>query len=473
MTATTGGRAVGWAPQWWRSGVRTPLWWLVGASALGWLYVTQAWGMRLGYQFSPAVDAWATLGQTAEILVGLLFWMWRPRNVVGPLLIAWSTLSQVGYFADFLPHSRLVVTVALLFSWVFVGVYVWMLFAFPNGTIWNRWALAVLILVFVWQPLLYLPALMFVETGVPTVFGSTVVPSYLYVGHGWSGVHAWEQVWWVVGAALWVLVDVVLIARLWRATPGARRRLLPLYGLVIALFTFIFIYNAVHVAQDKPWADWFYYFWVASFGTSAVGAAWGLSRVRHARGAVSDLVVELGEVELGGVRDAFAHTLGDPSLVLGLWLPDRGVWADEQGRELMFRTIARGGSPISGSGSRCWFTTVICSISRGCWSRLARRLGWRSRTNACRRSCAPSWRSCVSRGRGSSGPATRSGGGSSAISTTAPNSSYWPSGWACSCSAGGSMGTMRRPRSSGRPSRSSSRRSASYGSSPAASIQPC
>jgi signal transduction histidine kinase len=34
------------------------------------------------------------------------------------------------------------------------------------------------------------------------------------------------------------------------------------------------------------------------------------------------------------VRDALARTLGDPSLVLGLWLPDRGVWADEHGREI-------------------------------------------------------------------------------------------------------------------------------------------
>ncbi len=254
MTATTAGRTVGWAPQWWRSGQRSPLWWLVGASAFGWLFVTAAWDVQLG--ITPAgVLAWQTLGQTAEILVGLLFWMWRPGNVVGPLLIGWATLAQVSAFADVLPQSRLAVTVSLLSYWVFVGVYVWMLFAFPNGTIWNRWALAVLVLVFVWQPLLYLPASLFIETGVPTFFAGTKVPSYLYLGHGWSGVHAWEQVWWVVEAALWVLVDVVLIARLWQATPGARRRLLPLYGLVIALFTFDFVYHAIHVAQDRPWAE--------------------------------------------------------------------------------------------------------------------------------------------------------------------------------------------------------------------------
>ena len=43
-------------------------------------------------------------------------------------------------------------------------------------------------------------------------------------------------------------------------------------------------------------------------------------------------------MEPGEVRDALARTLGDPSLVLGLWLPERGVWADEQGRELAIPT---------------------------------------------------------------------------------------------------------------------------------------
>ncbi len=338
---TTGELTAGWSPQWWRSGVRSPLWWLVGASALGWNLGMFLWDVQRG--ITPhGLLAWQVLGVTAEILVGLLFWMWRPRNVVGPLLVGWTSMAQVPSFADLLPHSRLAVTVALLSYWVFLGLYVWMLFAFPNGTIWNRWARPVLVLFFVWQLLLYLPASMFVRTGVPTWFGSTEVPSYLYVGHGWSGVHAWEQVWWVVEAVLWVLVDLVLVARLWQATPGARRRLLPLYGLVGPLFTFDLVYHAIHVAQDRPWDAWFPYFWFATFGTSAAGAAFGLSRVRHARSSVSDLVVELGEVEPGGVRDALARTLGDPSLVLGLWLPERGVWADEQGREIS----------VAGDGSR-------------------------------------------------------------------------------------------------------------------------
>jgi signal transduction histidine kinase len=68
--------------------------------------------------------------------------------------------------------------------------------------------------------------------------------------------------------------------------------------------------------------------------SSAVGAWFGLATVRRARGSVADLVVELGEVEPGQVRVALARSLGDPGLTLGLWLPDRQEWVDEQGTRL-------------------------------------------------------------------------------------------------------------------------------------------
>ena len=47
------------------------------------------------------------------------------------------------------------------------------------------------------------------------------------------------------------------------------------------------------------------------------------------------------------------------------------------------------------------------------------------RTSSSTPSCGPRSRSCAPRGRGSSRPATRSGAGSSATSTTAPSSGWW------------------------------------------------
>ena len=36
----------------------------------------------------------------------------------------------------------------------------------------------------------------------------------------------------------------------------------------------------------------------------------------------------------GGARAALAKAVGDPTLELALWLPDRGAWVDEEGREV-------------------------------------------------------------------------------------------------------------------------------------------
>jgi signal transduction histidine kinase len=74
---------------------------------------------------------------------------------------------------------------------------------------------------------------------------------------------------------------------------------------------------------------------------------------RWAKAAVSGVVVDLGEGD-SGVTKSLSRSLGDPSLVVGYWLPERGVYVDESGRpvELEARgrsvtTVEDGGSPLA------------------------------------------------------------------------------------------------------------------------------
>jgi signal transduction histidine kinase len=57
---------------------------------------------------------------------------------------------------------------------------------------------------------------------------------------------------------------------------------------------------------------------------------------------VADLVVELGEARSGTLRGQLSRALGDPSLEIGYWLPDRAVFIDAEGRVLAL--------PDAGSG---------------------------------------------------------------------------------------------------------------------------
>jgi signal transduction histidine kinase len=78
------------------------------------------------------------------------------------------------------------------------------------------------------------------------------------------------------------------------------------------------------------------WFWSGTFTGLAItlalsaGLLWGGA----GRGAVADLVVELERTPPGSVRAALARALGDPSLELALWLPERAAYVDAKGRPL-------------------------------------------------------------------------------------------------------------------------------------------
>jgi signal transduction histidine kinase len=66
----------------------------------------------------------------------------------------------------------------------------------------------------------------------------------------------------------------------------------------------------------------------------AAGLLAGLLWRPWEQGAVTDLVIELGENRGRTLRDELARALADPTLEVGYWLPDRGVFVDAQNRPL-------------------------------------------------------------------------------------------------------------------------------------------
>jgi signal transduction histidine kinase len=74
----------------------------------------------------------------------------------------------------------------------------------------------------------------------------------------------------------------------------------------------------------------------------AGGLLAGLLVAPWQRPAIADLVVELGEARSGTVRGQLSRALGDPSLEIGYWLPDRAAFVNAEGRVLAL--------PDAGSG---------------------------------------------------------------------------------------------------------------------------
>ena len=119
----------------------------------------------------------------------------------------------------------------------------------------------------------------------------------------------------------------------------------------------------------------------------------GLLRARLARSAIGDLLVDLREpAEPGALRDALARALRDPSLELAYWVPEYEAYVGIDGEPLR-AADATAASPRSSSAaarrSPRSSTTPRCRTSRSWSAPSPPRPGSRSRTSACRPTCAP------------------------------------------------------------------------------------
>jgi signal transduction histidine kinase len=124
-----------------------------------------------------------------------------------------------------------------------------------------------------------------------------------------------------LGAAVMVAVALTLAAAVRLAGMDADRAVLWAYEVVIGLV-------AAWLFADLLWGRW-------------------------AQAAITGLVVDLGELgDAGPLRDRLARALGDPSLILGYWLPGEGRYVDETGRpvELPIAGAERAVTPIEQDG---------------------------------------------------------------------------------------------------------------------------
>ncbi len=136
----------------------------------------------------------------------------------------------------------------------------------------------------------------------------------------------------VARTAVIVVIAAVMVQR-WRvATPTARRAL----GLVLGAL----LVSAVAFAPYLATAESDLAFWNSALGLAPallsiivpLSFLVGMLRIRLQRGAVADLVVELGTAPSAArIRDLLARALGDASVELAFWRPDAEAYVDPNG----------------------------------------------------------------------------------------------------------------------------------------------
>ena len=149
-----------------------------------------------------------------------------------------------------------------------------------------------------------------------------------------------------VGLLVFSGAFLVVVVRKWRAgSPAARRALTPILA-VGASAGLVGVAEGVMQAWYLSAYDPHSWFWIERLLLLAAPVAFleGLLRTRMSRAAVGELVVELGRARVpeGRLRKALARRLGDPSLQIAYFRPERGDYVDERGHPMNLRGVGSG-----------------------------------------------------------------------------------------------------------------------------------
>ena len=253
-------------------------------------------------------------------------WRMRPERKTGNLLLA----CVVAWWFALLIETRvpIVWTLSSLFQIAIIPLLYYLVLAFPEGRLTTRWSK---IVVGLWIAFWAQGAIMSVFYD-PAAFGCTDCQPGLNVFLIRSEPTYIETVARLLRP--FIVIDLLfvgtLVARLVRASPPRRRVLFPLYVPAATWSLSFFAYGVtqlIALVQIYEPPTIAYHLSLLGFAISLLFVPLlflvGLTRLHGRRARVSDLVLELGQLPTPErLQDALRRTLGDPSLAVGIWVPD-------------------------------------------------------------------------------------------------------------------------------------------------------
>ncbi|GAA5064614.1 hypothetical protein GCM10023259_056130 [Thermocatellispora tengchongensis] len=249
------------------------------------------------------VDVAAVAGPACFVGAGVVAWRSRPRNRMGPLLVA-AGLAWVPHQVQLpLPQE-----VAALVSAPWPAVMAHLAVAFPTGRLCGTWARVVTGAAYACAAVMGARRLAGAEAGAAI---------------GTAGTYAM--------VAIGLAIIALQVGRLRGSSVTRRRALVPVVGAaVVATAVFIALKPPLIAGVSAP---------LLSLGVQLALAAMPLAylavllRRRMDKGGVAGLVVRLtGEPPPAALQAALAEALHDPGLRVGYWVGESGRYVDADGR---------------------------------------------------------------------------------------------------------------------------------------------
>jgi signal transduction histidine kinase len=269
------------------------------------------------------VVGWGFIG------AGLYAWARRPDNSLGSLMVA----TGFAWFVAGLSSSDVPVlfSISLWFGSIWVVTAMHMLLAAPDGTV-SLGDRRILTVAYLLVTVGLLPIVLVYDPATDC----DDCPENIFMIAGSEGVeNVASSVVNLIGVVLVALVIRSLVRRWRRATRSERRLYAPMYGAGVA--TLLALIGQLALLSTGSEGDALVVASLMSMVPFALvpylflGA---LARTRFIQGgAVGELVARLGEAPAaGGLREALADALEDPTLELLYWLPEAQRFVDASGR---------------------------------------------------------------------------------------------------------------------------------------------
>ena len=304
------------------------------------------------YELRGVSVAFAVLGGFGFVGAGLYAWSRRPDRKIGALM----TLIGFAWFAAMCAGSgnAVVFSIAVMASNIFAAALIHLLLAYPDGELHTR---GDRITVWLGYLLVTVGTLPLYTLQNPISDCPECPPYVLDV----ADIEAVDAIGNPVVNVLGVLILMRVFSRVasrWRAASPPRRRILgPVYSAgTLTLVLLAFALSVQLLSLPEGFGDGAFFTASAVFVLLPYLFLGGLVRSRVLQaGAVGGLMTGLAETpDPGCLADELARALGDDTLTLAFWLPERGRYVDSTGQEVALPRAGSGRSvtPVERDGAR-------------------------------------------------------------------------------------------------------------------------
>lgn len=280
------------------------------------------------------------------VVAGILAATRRPGSRMGALMV----MAGLVWLVAELGNSEIpaLTAIGLILATVPLAIVFHLLLAFPSGRLRGRASVITVLVGYFVCTVMQAPQYLF---GGGSEGPWTVLQVYDSAGLADAGL--WAQ--WGVGSCVTVATAVILWRRWRRIAPEGRRRVAPIlaYGIFAVLYVSVSGRLYVGVGIPDSWAPWALFSQIVA--VAIIPVAFGFTILSGGFGrtlAIDELAARLEPDEGESMAAALAATLGDPSVELALWVPEREAYVDGLGNALAVPPLNpnRAAAEVRGAG---------------------------------------------------------------------------------------------------------------------------